>query len=1189
MKRRLFSFALALLMTLGMVPAIALPTQAASPYTDLYVESLYFTDADGLVQIDPIGRKGMLPRVAISKKESRTAFAGKLLVEATSAGGAVVAAQTITIGDASIYHTETVFTVDRTVFVGTAMDIPATATDIRVKYLSADGSEQYGNTAYWNPVPDSEGYVGEIVFPEPFKSLMAGKFTISKEAGIRRYSTTMSAETLYDRSGATEIFLSTQVNYAAADVKARTGLVKAEPITGRNFADNYKAGKYKNPDGSTENDFIFTLVDDFYSGTLTATGANIHTIPLNNFGYNNKLGSGVFINALIRSGSPSGFTWMGSIKRQSDTAAIETKWTKMEGYDNVYYTVQTGNANLSSNRVYTLFDFETRDEYGIPRPYVLADVYTDAACTNLDVNASLAAVNAADGTFFQSADLKTIYCNPREGDKPEDIVLQWYDSFLSNLRHNGNYSMQTIVFEDIGFMPRVTDHTNNQFYGGDFDKAVFGFMNCKFSGGAANTLGMTGKYTAYLNNCVAAYGFRDNFNYHGVTVENDGSRVIEVNCISYMNGDFNRIYNPDHPVNDSANSNNASTAHDGMYMLRVGGRYWNSQGHHVGDTGTKMTLNVGIEAYDITLSPSHAHAFGIGKTAQGWVIDCYAAGTRLRYAVGSGATNTRVLDLCGHQTCGIDGNKYTLPTLTWAQIAAGEWNADESVAPDIGGGDNTGGGGSGGGNTGGDNTGGGNSGITPTPGVTQDTYNAVADFSATQGAKNWFYKFFHIGEYGMSRLQDLSYQSSSTYWNNGTGTGQGQIRVNGNLLTLEPGNIGDGALVFCAPYSGKISLSMQDGKITMQEGCADVGQLKIFKNDTQIYPATGWLSLGSGQDQTFVPMEIEVKEGDLIIFRANKGVEETSNATKNNSGDKFRLNPIIIYTEKEEAAGVASSAAISVGATYGIHVYLTPTGAVTGAGVKIGDRMLAGELQTDGRYKVTVATAYARNLLGTSVPYHPYYTTAQGTVVAAEAVTANAKDLLETYVTGNYTAAEKALAQAALDYATVAEAYFANGTVDSALADRLSAYDSAITGATAGTTVVTADGSAHTFRAATLQLNDTIHFVLAVGAVDGAGITALPEGYKIVVGGTNVMPDDFKIVTLDGTNMLAASITGVPESEFAETQTFLLQDASGNTLATLTYSVKDFCVRAFAGANDLNKHMIRAIFAIGEAAAAYEA
>jgi hypothetical protein len=130
-------------------------------------------------------------------------------------------------------------------------------------------------------------------------------------------------------------------------------------------------------------------------------------------------------------------------------------------------------------------------------------------------------------------------------------------------------------------------------------------------------------------------------------------------------------------------------------------------------------------------------------------------------------------------------------------------------------------------------------------------------------------------------------------------------------------------------------------------------------------------------------------------------------------------------------------------------------------------------------------------------------------------------------------------------------------------------------------------GSAYTFAAATLQLGDTINFVLAVGAADGSDLTTLPAGYKITVNGTAITATDFKVTTVGGKKVMATVITGVPEKEFAKTQTFLLQDGAGNTLSTLTYSVSDFCIRGLGAADARNKNMIRAIFAIGQAAAAY--
>ncbi len=68
---------------------------------------------------------------------------------------------------------------------------------------------------------------------------------------------------------------------------------------------------------------------------------------------------------------------------------------------------------------------------------------------------------------------------------------------------------------------------------------------------------------------------------------------------------------------------------------------------------------------------------------------------------------------------------------------------------------------------------------------------------------------------------------------------------------------------------------------------------------------------------------------------------------------------------------------------------------------------------------------------------------------------------------------------------------------------------------------------------------------------------------------------------------MVAIIKGVPESEFNKTQTFALCDDEGIVYSMLEYSVKDYCVRAFEKAETDEKYMIRALYAIGTAAAAY--
>ena len=358
MKKKTLAVLLATAFLLPMM-ASAAPVGAAKQ-ADPIVEALYFTDKSGLVQLDALGRCGMVPRVVLTKEENGTAFYGKLVVEALNEAGEIVASQTFNASKNTTLFTENVFATTRTVFEGEAMDIPETAVSARVRYLSIGGDEL--GVAYYDPLPTSDGYVGKIRFPEPFSSMMSGKFTVSKEEGLRQYSTTMTAYTLYDWSQATEIFLSCEEDHTSSEVRHRTGLEPEEPITARNFAENYKAGYYLKEDGSFEDTFIFTIMDDFYGGRVGATGNAVHTIPLNNFSYNNKLGEGVSLNALIRSGSESGFTWMGSLKNQDDPDIAQV-WTPVDGYPGVYATKQK-----TSDRIVTLFNFAACDEYGIPAP-----------------------------------------------------------------------------------------------------------------------------------------------------------------------------------------------------------------------------------------------------------------------------------------------------------------------------------------------------------------------------------------------------------------------------------------------------------------------------------------------------------------------------------------------------------------------------------------------------------------------------------------------------------------------------------------------------------------------------------------------------------------------------------------------------------------------------------------------------
>ena len=277
---------------------------------------------------------------------------------------------------------------------------------------------------------------------------------------------------------------------------------------------------------------------------------------------------------------------------------------------------------------------------------------------------------------------------------------------------------------------------------------------------------------------------------------------------------------------------------------------------------------------------------------------------------------------------------------------------------------------------------------------------------------------------------------------------------------------------------------------------------------------------------------------------------------------------------------IAATTNIAIGSTYAMNVSLPAISGVTEAGVKVGSEKIAG-VKNGENYKVTVATVYAKDLLDTAVYVTPYYVI-NGKEALGQGMTLRAVDMLNTYISGEYPQTAKALAQAALDYATVAKAYFAGAEVDADVVARLAGYDSQITGNT--TTQVTA-GTDYTFTAASLQIGETINFVLAVTAANGASVADLKEDLTLYRNGS-VMPiaDEEAILTyVNGKRALAIVVKGVPEKEFANAQTFSLADG-----ATLTYSVKDYCIRTLNSAEEAEKNMIRAVYAIGQAAEAYE-
>ena len=172
-----------------------------------------------------------------------------------------------------------------------------------------------------------------------------------------------------------------------------------------------------------------------------------------------------------------------------------------------------------------------------------------------------------------------------------------------------------------GSLRFATDNILNQTY----------FINCRFHRGATNSFSAEGKYSVYLYNCIADYGSADNFNYH--TFDNN-SLVVEINCIGYKAG-YNKI------TATSTASNNCSTAHEGLNVLRVGCQYWDSEGSIVADINNCYSINISCSAKNCKESTTgYKTSYLFQNTSPGrdgitkkYLIDCFGGGENVKYGI----------------------------------------------------------------------------------------------------------------------------------------------------------------------------------------------------------------------------------------------------------------------------------------------------------------------------------------------------------------------------------------------------------------------------------------------------------------------------------------------------------------------------------------------------------------------------
>lgn len=154
-----------------------------------------------------------------------------------------------------------------------------------------------------------------------------------------------------------------------------------------------------------------------------------------------------------------------------------------------------------------------------------------------------------------------------------------------------------------------------------------------------------------------------------------------------------------------------------------------------------------------------------------------------------------------------------------------------------------------------------------------NAYTLSDNFATSQGTKGWRYQQFNGSSYS-----DLTWTPGIGQWK-----GSGSFNLAWAPSWLHP-DTADTVVSWTAPKAGTIAIN---GRPFKEASAGDGVNLRVLRNDTQLWPASGWQPL---VDTVGVRHSITtaVAAGDVIRFVVNKLGDNTSDATN--------WNPTIEYS-----------------------------------------------------------------------------------------------------------------------------------------------------------------------------------------------------------------------------------------------------------------------------------------------------
>lgn len=219
----------------------------------------------------------------------------------------------------------------------------------------------------------------------------------------------------------------------------------------------------------------------------------------------------------------------------------------------------TGTWQASTTSIFSaVWDLRRKDSNGNPIPFT--------------GQSSLANVQANANSWY--SDGSHIYIHTNDGLAPDDFnYIIGNDSYIftSTLLNGSKLYVENCSFVGASYHAadfiRVNGDNSGVTLTGEccFNNCIFygNIQTYGYSQGYNNQFSVNNVQYTYMFNCIGAYGDRDGFNYHYPTVAQTTKArtclVTEYNCKSYNQGS----------PNDTSNTNNSTTAHDGISIIRA--------------------------------------------------------------------------------------------------------------------------------------------------------------------------------------------------------------------------------------------------------------------------------------------------------------------------------------------------------------------------------------------------------------------------------------------------------------------------------------------------------------------------------------------------------------------------------------------------------------------------------------------